>query len=151
MDNSEVVSVLNNLIETSKDGEYGFNECVKYATATELKNLFRMRAAECRNAADELARLVRLHGGEAEEGGTVAGAVHRGWVTLRTAVTSNDDLAVLEECERGEDKAKASYAEALEKGLPVSVHELVNRQYQGVLSNHAEIKALRQRYRQLAA
>ncbi|HSC79833.1 MAG TPA: PA2169 family four-helix-bundle protein [Chitinolyticbacter sp.] len=151
MDNSDVVSVLNDLIETCKDGEYGFNTCIEQAKATELKNLFRMRAAECRISADELSRLVVLHGGSAQEGGSVAGAVHRGWVSLRGAVTTQDDLAVLEECERGEDAAKARYAEALEKQLPSIVHDVVNRQYQGVLSNHAEIKALRERFRRIAA
>ena len=33
MDNSEVVDVLNDLIETSKDGEYGFTTCAERATS----------------------------------------------------------------------------------------------------------------------
>ncbi|WP_255992217.1 PA2169 family four-helix-bundle protein [Chitinolyticbacter albus] len=150
MDNSDVVNVLNDLIETCKDGEYGFNTCIEQAKATELKNLFRLRATECRASAEELARLVLEYGGHAQVGGSVAGAVHRGWVTLRAAVTSHDDLTALEECERGEDAAKARYAEALEKQLPGEVHDVITRQYQGVLSNHAEIKALRERFRRIA-
>ncbi len=31
MDNKEVVSTLNDLIETCKDGEYGFRECAEHA------------------------------------------------------------------------------------------------------------------------
>src|SRR5690349_8314356 len=81
MDNSEVVDVLNDLIETSKDGEYGFTTCAERATAVELKQTFLRRASDCARAAGELQALVVEYGGKAEDSGTVAGAVHRGWVS----------------------------------------------------------------------
>ncbi|WP_255408615.1 PA2169 family four-helix-bundle protein [Chitinimonas sp. BJB300] len=66
---------------------------------------------------------------------------------MRGAILGNDDLTMLAECERGEDLAKAHYAKALEQNLPLNVHDIVKRQYAGVLSNHAEIRSLRYRYR----
>ncbi|RMM00059.1 hypothetical protein APX70_07401, partial [Pseudomonas syringae pv. maculicola] len=61
--------------------------------------------------------------------------------------TSNDDLAVLEEAERGEDVAKKAYSKALEKsrekGVSPAVIAVIEKQYQGVLKNHDEVKALR--------
>lgn len=50
---------------------------------------------------------------------------------------------MLNECERGEDVAKKSYKQALEKDLPADIRQVVERQYQGVLRNHDQIKALR--------
>ncbi|GAB3247174.1 ferritin-like domain-containing protein [Chitinimonas naiadis] len=147
MSNDDIIDTLNDLIETSNDGAYGFDQCAQYASATELKNLFRMRANECQQAARELAELVTAHGGKPDTGGTVSGALHRGWVSVRSAVTGNEDLTILEECERGEDTAKAQYRKALGQQLPESVRAVVNRQNLGVLHNHDEIKALRNRYR----
>jgi uncharacterized protein (TIGR02284 family) len=63
-------------------------------------------------------------------------------------MTDRDDAAILEECERGEDVAKAAYRKALEdSSLAPDVREAVQRQYDGVLRNHDQIRALRDRYR----
>ena len=83
----------------------------------------------------------------AEEGGSVGGAVHRGWVNLKSAVAGRTDVAILEECERGEDVAKARYGKALEATLPEDIRRVVKRQYDGVISNHDQIRDLRDRYR----
>ena len=58
-------------------------------------------------------------------------------------MSSYDDKAVLEEAERGEDNAKARYMKAMQKPLPAEVKSLVEKQYQGVLKNHDQIKRLR--------
>ncbi|HEY9101858.1 PA2169 family four-helix-bundle protein [Chitinimonas sp.] len=147
MNNEAIIDTLNDLIETCHDGAYGFEQSAQYATASELKNLFRMRAGECRQAAAELAALVTAQGGTPDQGGTVSGALHRGWVSVRSAVTGNEDLAILDECEKGEDTAKARYRRALSEPLPDAIRAVVNRQNLGVLHNHDEIKALRNRYR----
>ncbi len=49
-------------------------------------------------------------------------AVHRGWISLKSAAAVRDSKAILEECERGEDYAKAKYGEALRQGLPPPPH-----------------------------
>jgi uncharacterized protein (TIGR02284 family) len=77
----------------------------------------------------------------------VAGALHRGWVSVKTALTSQDDKAVLEECERGEDSAVAQYRKALKQPLPPAIRVLVERQAQGAQRNHDEVRDLRNRYR----
>ena len=57
--------------------------------------------------------------------------------------TGMNDHAVLAECERGEDAAKAAYEAALQKSLPADVRTLVERQYQGVKANHDRVRNLR--------
>ncbi|WP_255408614.1 DUF2383 domain-containing protein [Chitinimonas sp. BJB300] len=69
MTNANIIDTLNDLIEISKDGEYGFNQCAKYAISTELKNIFRIRGTECHVAAHELMRLANVHGGNPDEEG----------------------------------------------------------------------------------
>lgn len=143
MDNDAVVNCLNDLIETSKDGEYGFRTCAERATASELKAFFTKRAANCASAATELQGLVRQHGGKAESSGSVAGTLHRGWVSVRDAVSGTSDQSVLDECERGEDAALARYRKALKQELPPAVKAVVEKQMAGVQANHDEVKRLR--------
>ncbi|WP_454766943.1 PA2169 family four-helix-bundle protein [Cupriavidus campinensis] len=142
------VSVLNGLIEVSRDGEEGFRKAAEDAKNPELKTLFSSRATECGGAVRELQSQVMALGGKPEDHGTVAGALHRGWVSLRTAVADRSDLTILEETEKGEDVAKKRYGEALqESDLSFDIRALIERQYQGVLRNHDLIRDLRNRYR----
>ena len=63
----DVIEVLNDLIETSKDGEAGFRTCADDAERLELKNLFTKRAEECGKAAAELQSIVVQLGGKPED------------------------------------------------------------------------------------
>ena len=144
---NNIASILNDLVETSKDGEQGFRTAAEDAKNAELKAVFLQRSQDCAKGATELQQLVTRLGGKPEERGSVAGAMHRGWVTLKATVSSRDDLAVLEECERGEDVAKAKYRKALEETLPEDVRVVVQRQYDGVVRNHDQVRDLRDRYR----
>ena len=140
---SKSIEVLNELIETCKDGEYGFKACAEQAESPELKSMLQSRANECRSGAERLQSKVRELGGNPDTSGTVAGAMHRGWVSVKTTLTSYDDLAVMQECERGEDHALEKYRDALKADLPADVRALVDEQYQGVKRNHDMVRARR--------
>ncbi len=144
MDRDDVVDVLNDLLETCRDGEYGFREVAEHTKTPALKNVFQQRAGECLKASSELQSVIVRFGGEISDGGTTSGALHRGWVSVRGALGGLSDLAMLNECERGEDAALARYRKALkEEGLPSDVRALIERQLQGVQRNHDQIKLLR--------
>lgn len=149
--NDDVESVLNDLIETSLDGQKGFSKAAEDAHDPELKALFAQCAQRCRQGATELQSQVRSQGARPEMSGSAAGALHRGWISLREALSSRDDRAILEECERGEDYAKAAYKKALEQNLPADIRAIVERQYQGVRGNHDRVRSLRDRYRATVA
>ena len=139
------IQVLKELIDVCEDGEQGFMRCAERVQRPELKQLFEARARECRIAADQLASLAGEEHHAPGEGGSVAGAMHRGWVAVKDAVTpADDELAVLQECERGEDYALHRYQEAMQAPLPPAVKDVVAHQYEGVRRNHDQVKALRQ-------
>ena len=146
LDNDDVVDVLNELLETSRNGEYGFRTSAEHADSADVKALLSRRATDCASAAAELEQTIRQYGGDPADGGTMAGAMHRGWVAVKTALSTMDDKAVLQECERGEDSAVASYRKALKKPLPATVRDLVSRQASGAQRNHDEVKAMRDRF-----
>jgi len=143
MNTREVIDVLNDLIETSKDGEYGFRASAEQVHSRAVRANLLARSSQCAAAADQLRAHVLQLGGRPEDGGTALGAVHRGWVALKATLSTYDDLAVLEECERGEDSAVATYREALEHELPTPIRNLVERQYEGAQRNHHDVRTMR--------
>ncbi|MGH8655794.1 MAG: PA2169 family four-helix-bundle protein [Gammaproteobacteria bacterium] len=148
MTNDETISTLNDLIETSKDGESGFNTCAENVKDMDLKKVFTAAAQRCAEGAKELQEQVRFLGGDPDKHSSVAGTLHRAWVNIKAAIAGKDEPAVLEECERGEDVAKKAYEKALAKGLPDNIRSIVQRQYQGVVENHDRVRDLRNEYRE---
>jgi uncharacterized protein (TIGR02284 family) len=146
-DTDDVIDALNDLLECSRDGEKGFRACAEHAKREDLKSLFMQRADDCRGAVQELTEQIRSLGGEAKDSGSAMGALQRGWLSVKSALTSQDDKAMLEECERGEDNAVARYRKALKQPLPAGVKLIVERQMQGVQRNHDQIKMLRDQFR----
>ena len=147
MSNDDIIDTLNDLIETSKDGEYGFHASAEYLKDPTTKQSFERRAEECRQAAGELQSLVVSLGGKAEDSGTAAGAMHRGWVAVKGTLAGYTDKAILEETERGEDSALKAYREALDQALPPNVRTVVERQFEGVKRNHLQVRTLRDQAR----
>ena len=144
VDRDDVIETLNDLLESCRDGEYGFRECAGHTKAQDIQTLMNRHADECHAAGVELQELIRQLGGEAEEGGSFSGALHRGWVSVRGKLGGYSDEAMLEECERGEDAALARYRMALEKdALPAAIRVVVEHQAQGAQRNHEQVKALR--------
>jgi uncharacterized protein (TIGR02284 family) len=143
----DVISTLNDLIETCKDGEEGFRTCAEDIGDSQLKQPFLTLAAGCSAAGQELKTLVTARGGNLETKSNLGGTLHRRWIDIKSSLMGKDDETIMNECERGEDVALKSYRRALEKDLPLDVRTVVERQYQGVIQNHEVMKNLRERVR----
>ena len=141
--NDDVISTLNNLIETCKDGQEGFQQAAEGVQNSQLKTLFYEFGQQRAQFAGELQALVRELGGDPETSASTAGALHRGWINIKSAITGQDDSAILNECERGEDVAKNAYKDALEENLPANVSSIVQEQYSAVQAAHDQVRALR--------
>lgn len=141
--NSDAVSALNNLIETCKDGQNGFQEAAEGVQNSNLKTLFYEYSQQRAKFAGELQSLVREIGGDPENAGSVAASLHRGWINIKSAVTGQDDTAILAECERGEDVAKKAYEDAGKMNLPANVISVVQTQAEDVRKAHDRIRDLR--------
>ncbi|MGB7925850.1 MAG: PA2169 family four-helix-bundle protein [Pyrinomonadaceae bacterium] len=142
IDNNGVISTLNNLIETCKDGQNGFQTAAEGVKNSELKTLFNTYSQQRAQFAGELQGEVRRLGGDPEQTGSVAATLHRGWINIKSAVTGEDENAVISECERGEDSAVSNYKDALNENLPADVRAIVERQYAQVKEAHDRIRTL---------
>ena len=142
-DNDNVISVLNNLIETCKDGQNGFQTAAEGVKRSELKTLFGQYSQQRAQFAGELQNEVLRLGGDPAETGSVAATLHRGWINIKSAVTGEDENAILAEAERGEDMAVANYKDALaDANLPSDVRAIIERQAAQVKDAHDRIRNL---------
>jgi uncharacterized protein (TIGR02284 family) len=143
-DQKEIISTINNLIETLKDGQKGFKEAAEAVNDPQLKSLFTGYSQQRSRFASELQTQARSVGeAEPETGGSAAGAMHRGWINLKSAITSKEESAILAECERGEDSAVQEFEKAMRNDLPSPVRDIVSRQYSEIKSAHDRIETLR--------
>jgi uncharacterized protein (TIGR02284 family) len=141
----ETISTINDLIETLKDGQEGFRQAAEAVEDPELKSLFHEYSLQRSRFAGELqSEALRLGETKPEDSSSAAGAMHRTWINLKSAIAKRDNHAILAECERGEDSAVKEYLEAMEdEDLTAPVREIISRQYSEVKSAHDRVKQLR--------
>lgn len=143
MDQDDVIAILNDLIETCKDGEAGFHACADGTRNPQLISFFEEAALRCAEGAAQLQDKIRELGGEPGRSGSMLGAAHRGWMDARSAIVGMDDRAILTECERGEDYAEKAYASVLKENLPADVRSLIAKQFRVVKQNHDHVREMR--------
>src|SRR5262245_20504358 len=100
LSNDDIISSLNDLIATCKDGQEGFKQAAEGVERSDLKSLFFEFSQQRAHFAGELQSIVQTLGGEPATSGSTSGALHRGWMNIKSAVTGKDEKAVLNECER---------------------------------------------------
>lgn len=144
MTNEDTISVLNELIQVSKDGEREFHDCAEEVTDPELLEFFTKTSQRCAEGATMLQEEVRRLGGEPETEGSFSGAAHRMWTNLKTAVAGADKGTILKACEIGEQHAVEAYEKALQEDLPTDVRAMVEMQHHGVVANRDRVHTLLQ-------
>lgn len=139
--------LINNLIETLKDGEAGFHAAAEDVTNPELKSIFERYSAQRKTFSSELQSLVVREGEKPETTGSIAAVAHRGWMSVKSTVSSREDSAILEECERGEDSAVSTFEDAVKAGDLGVASEKVNRQSIEIRKAHDHMRSLRDQYK----
>ena len=143
LETTDVARLLEELRATCRDGEDGFRQIAGDLEDPALRERF-IRYAQLRAglASELLAEIQRL-GGEPATSGHASGAIQRGWMRLKAALTGADDAAILSEAERGEDVTVGLYRKALESELPIDTRSVLMRQLDDIQGVHREVRELR--------
>jgi uncharacterized protein (TIGR02284 family) len=138
------INWLQDLIQVNIDSRDGFEEAADKLTEknSSLATLFRQMSMERGRQADELQEIVANNAEDPQDSGSVAAAVHRGWIDLRAALGGGEH-AILSEAERGEDHIKGKYESAIQDLGTCSCVPTLRRQYSSVKAAHDKVKALR--------
>jgi uncharacterized protein (TIGR02284 family) len=143
MDENNAISVVENLIETNRDGQKGYKEAADHVKRPDLKTYFNEQSMERGRFAMELqAELAKLGKPDKKVSGSAGGAMHRAWIDTKVAL-GGGDKTILESVEAGEDTAKDTYNKALSGNLPETVRAMVQRQAASVQQAHDKVRNLR--------
>jgi uncharacterized protein (TIGR02284 family) len=144
--NEREVDTLNGLIKTTIDSVDGYRSAAEDAKIGQYRSIFFDRANERSAVADQLQSHVRELGGEPTTNGSIAAGAHRAFMDLKSAITGNDDAAVVAEVERGEDHIKHKFEEAMsDNDISPETRAVIDRCYQSVKQGHDQMSELKHR------
>jgi len=145
MDNRDTgIATLNTLIATTIDSVTGYENSAKDIDNERFREIFRARADERQRVVEQLREEVRRLGGNPEDDGSFLGKTHQRFEDLKAAITGNDDKAIINEVERGEDYLKEKFEAALNDGdLDSESRAVVERCYQTVREGHDQMSQLK--------
>ena len=135
------------LVETLKDGEEGFARAAKHLRESDhpewadtMERLSKQRAS----FREEIVGLGHAYGEDVDESGTVAATLHRGWISLKDALTGDDAGGVLKAVTTGENHAVSEYEKALQQDLSSGFREVVTRQHADIVTARGEVRTLQE-------
>jgi uncharacterized protein (TIGR02284 family) len=149
-DHDNYRDILQDLIETNRDGQKGYRDAGEHVKDPEIRSYFLEQSMERARFAGELEDAIRDFGESSpDRSGSATAALHRAWLDTKAALGGGDHT-VLESVEQGEDAAKKSYEKAINASLPANVLEIVRRQFESVRAAHDHVKMLRDRFKKAA-
>jgi uncharacterized protein (TIGR02284 family) len=144
MTNTNDVSVLNGLIETTLDSMKGYEDAAKDAESTQFATMFADFARDRAKVATDLQNHVRTLDGEPEMDSSMLAAAHRTFMDLKQAITGKDDKAIIQEVERGEDHIKAKFEDAMkDSDLSPATRSAITEAFASVREGHDKMSALK--------
>lgn len=133
MEQDKIISTLNDLLSKNYDAEKGYKEAAEDVHDGRLKQFFLDFVQQRYTFGHDIKAEIQSLGGTPVTGATVASGLHRAWMELKKAVSSNTEKAILEECHRGEENALAHYREALDHvPMPESTRMMLRRHEQAI-------------------
>lgn len=138
------ISTLNSLIKTTIDSVNGYQESAEAVENERFRSMFNELAQDRQQVVPKLQAEVSRLGGNPEDDGSAAAAMHRGWVDLKSAITGRDDKAIINEVERGEDYIKGKFEDALNSGdLSPECRNVVQQCFESVRRGHDRVSELK--------
>lgn len=140
---NEISKKLNELLEKNYDAEKGFKNAAEDVKNERLKRFFKEKAQQRYDFGHELKSEIRNFGETPDKGTSFKGDAHRMWMDLKTALSSDNEEAVLEEAIRGEKAAVEDYNKVIGKSeLPPSTANLLLKQRNAIERTLNEVKDL---------
>ena len=138
------VGTLQTLTTTLLDSINGYEDAAKNSENARFQQIFRERAGERRQVAENLRSEIRRLGGDPPDDGSFMGKTHQTWLDLKAAVTGRDDKSIINSVEAGEDYLKEKFETALNSGeLSGEARQVIERAYQSVRQGHDQMSQLK--------
>ncbi len=141
MTQTDWIGTVRTMIEACKDGEDGYREAARRAVRRDLRRYFEEQSSTRARFAGELRNQLSLLG-QLKPRGSLAAAVHRGWLDL-LAKFGGGDSGVLTAVREGERQAMAEYEIAVSSPLPPQIERLARIQLEHIGQVYRELEEWR--------
>jgi len=147
MDTKNVIEELNDLVKKNHDAVDGFQNAAEKVKDHDLKNYLMEHVHQRNQFNSELRQEITSLGGTPKESKEGSASLHQTWMDIKTALSSDKEEAVLEECIRGDKNALNEYRDVLEETeVPTNVKTTVRNQMEKIESSLRELERLEERY-----
>ena len=143
MTTEDTIQTLNDLTETCKDGELGYQTAAENTRNTQLESVFRDYSKQRSQFARALQTEVQRLGGTSTDSGTLSATVFRGWIKLKSAVSGGDGGSIVAACESGEEVAVGAFEQVTKLDITGQTRTLVEKLSSQVKEAHAHILRLK--------
>ena len=146
--NEDLIDGLKHLLHIANDGKEGYRTAAEDADSAELKAMFTTYSIQRSEFEMELKSCLQQLGAHSEnESGGPLGAVHRVWMDIKTALTSNDNHAILDACITGEKAAIEAYDKVLaDTALTPEMRQTLTSQRSDITECLRNVQSLEQQY-----
>ena len=145
MNNNEVISILNGLVETCKRGEEVFRSAAEGIRNSEFRRLFNIFVQQRMQFISELHAEIHRLGGDvpvAPSPSTATSPKTIPFIRPSAGPEIRDEASIIAACQREEEAAVNDYQEALKADLPLDVQYVVKRQYMDIKDAYDRIRIL---------
>lgn len=112
-ENKRVINILNDLLEKNYDAERGYRSAAENVKNARLSDFLLQNADIRQGFAVDLAEEILELGGKPVSDSSTLSDLHRAWISFKSALSANEEEAILNECIRGEEAALNDYNQAL--------------------------------------
>jgi len=129
MKDQKIINGLNDLLKKNYDAEKGYNMVAEKTEDPVLAAFMRGKASNRYTYGHQIKDIIREMEGEIDKGTSTMGDLHRAWIDVKTALSSDKNESLLEEVERGEEQSLEEYNTFLSQDeLPQSIRRIVTYQ-----------------------
>lgn len=144
MTQQETIGLIDELIETNKDGELGYRTAALHVHNTQLQSVFTDYAKQRAQFAHQLRAEIERLGGTPADSGSFAAALYRGWIDVKTALSGGDGSSLIAACEAGDEAAVASYQRVIAQDISGQTRTIIERQFRQVQEAHNHMCRLKE-------
>lgn len=141
MANETISRALTDILNLNRTSVKGYQEAAEEVKSADLKAKLSEFSQQRAGFVSALEGYAKQYGIEANDDNTIeslatdaAAAVHRGWINIKSAITGQDDSAVLEAAETGEATALKAYETVLSSNdVPAGAKTVFQQQHDAIL------------------
>ena len=141
MANETIARALTDILNLNRTSVKGYQEAAEEVKNADTKAKLSQFSQQRAGFVSDLESYAKQYGIDAKDTNTVeslatdaAAAVHRGWINIKSAITGQDDSAVLEAAETGEASALKAYETVLSSNdVPAGAKTVFQQQHDAIL------------------